>query len=57
VNTPEDFNYKRGKAIPVQARTTPEGSRRLRLMKVVSMTALCTSHLYLLEDIPGANFC
>jgi len=59
---PEDFNYKTGKAIPVKAHTTPEGTRRLRLqfsrwhMKVVRMSTLCTGHLYPPEDIPGANF-
>jgi hypothetical protein len=44
----------KGKAIPLQARTGPEGSRRLRLpafpdnryMKVVRLSALCTGHLY-----------
>jgi len=59
---PEDFNYKRGKAIPVKTRTAPECTRRLRLqfsrwhMKVMRMSALCTGHLYTPEDIPSANF-
>jgi len=59
---PEDFNYKRGKAIPGKAQTAPEGTRRLRLqfsrwhMKVVRMSALCIGHIYPQEDIPCANF-
>jgi len=42
---------KKVKAIPLQAWTGPEGSRRLRFqdnrhMKVVRLSALCTGHLY-----------
>jgi hypothetical protein len=43
-----------GKAIPLQAWTGPDGSRRLRLpdfkdsqhMKVVRLSAICIGHLY-----------
>ena len=55
----------KGKAIPLQAWTGPEGSRRLRLpnfkgsrhMKVVSLSALRTSRLYPPGNIPGTHFC
>jgi hypothetical protein len=36
----------KGKAIPLQALTGPEDSRRLRHMKVARLSALCTSRLY-----------
>jgi hypothetical protein len=42
----------KGKTIPVQAWTGPEGSRRLRLLefkKVVKMSAVRTGRLYLQE--------
>jgi hypothetical protein len=53
------------KAILLQAWTGPEGSRRLRLpdlkinqhMKVVRLSALCTSCLYSRGNIPGIHFC
>jgi hypothetical protein len=46
--------YVKDKAMPLQAWTGPEASRRLRLpdfqdnqhMKVVSLSALCTGKLY-----------
>ena len=47
------FDQVKGKAIPVQAWTGPEGSRRLEIpnfksrhMKVVRLSALCTGRLY-----------
>jgi len=54
----------KGKAIPVQASTGPEGFRRLRLpvflddrnMKVASFSALGTDHFYPPGDIFGAQF-
>ena len=36
----------KGKAIPLQAWTGPEGSRRLRHMKAVRLSAVRTGHLY-----------
>jgi len=53
-----------GKAIPVQAVTVPEGSRRLRLpesldsrlMKVVRLSALRTDRLYSQGTIPDTHF-
>jgi len=55
----------KGKAIPLQAWTGPEGSRSLRLpnfqdnrqMKVVRLSALRTSRLYPPGNIPGTHFC
>jgi hypothetical protein len=53
----------KGKAIPLQAWTGPEGSRRLRLpdfdnqhMKMVRLSALRTGHLYPPGNIPGTHF-
>jgi len=51
------FQWVKCKAIPLQAWTDPEGSRRFRLpdfkddqhMKVVRLSALCTDYLYLQE--------
>jgi len=51
-----------GKAIPIQAWTVPQGSRRLRLagfldnghMKAVRLSALRTGRVY---PIPGTHFC
>jgi len=48
------------KAIPLQAWTGPEGSRRLRLpdfKKVVWLSAIRTGLVYLLGYIPGIHFC
>ena len=57
------FLYK-GKAVPLQACTGPEGSRRMRLpyqdnrhMKMVTLSALRTGRLYLQGNIPGTHFC
>ena len=51
------------KAIPLQAWTGPEGSRRLRLpdlnnrlIKVVRLSALRIGRLYPQENIPGNHF-
>ena len=57
--------YIKGKAIPLQAWTGPEGSRRFRLpdfktiatLKVVRLSALRTGHLYTPGNIPGTHFC
>jgi hypothetical protein len=54
-----------GKAIPLQALTGPEGSKRLRPsrcqenwhMKVVRLSARCTDSLYPPSIIPGTHFC
>jgi len=61
---PEDLE-KKGKAIPLQAWTGPEGSRNLRLprfqhnwhMKVVRLSALRTGHLYPQGNISATHFC
>ena len=50
------------KAIPLQAWTGPEGSRRLRIpdiqhMKLVRLSALRTGCLYSPGNIPGTHFC
>jgi hypothetical protein len=50
-----------GNVIPIQAWTAAESSKSLMLQefadyqykRVVKLTALCTSHLYLPEDTPG----
>jgi hypothetical protein len=55
----------KGNAIPLQAWTGPEGSRRLRLtrfqdsrnMKVERLSALRTGHLYPPGNISGTHFC
>ena len=59
-----EISRGKGKAIPVQAWTGPEGSRRLRLpdymtlgMNVVRLSAPCTSHLYPPGNIPSTHFC
>jgi hypothetical protein len=60
-----DICYIKAKAIPLQALTGPEGSRRLRLLgfldsrhvKVVRLSALRTGRLYPPGKIPGINFC
>jgi hypothetical protein len=52
------------KAIPVEAWTAPEGSRRLRIpeflenphMEVVRLSALRTGRHYLLDNISGTHF-
>jgi hypothetical protein len=57
--------FVKGKAIPLQAWTGPEGSRRLRLpdlktnrhMKVARLSALRTGRLYPPGNIPGTYFC
>ena len=41
-----NFFYVKGKAIPLQAWGGPEGSRRLRHMKVVRLLAIRTGRLY-----------
>jgi len=54
----------KGKAVPLQAWTGAEGSRRLRLpdfhdirhMKTVRLSALRTGRLYVLGNIPGTYF-
>ena len=48
----------KGKAIPVQAWTGPEGSKRLRHMKVVRLLALSTGRLNPPPgNIPSTHFC
>jgi hypothetical protein len=55
----------KGTAIPVQVRTGPEDSRKLRLpdFKVVRLSAVCTDGLLsppppnLPGNIPGTHFC
>ena len=55
----------KGKAIPLQAWTDPECSRRLRLpdfktirhMKVIRLSAVHTGRLYPAWNIPGTHFC
>ena len=57
--------YSTGKAIPLQAWTIPESSRRLgsprfqgnRHMKAVRLPTLRTGYLYPPENIPGTYFC
>jgi hypothetical protein len=61
------FNDKgtKGKAIPLQAWTSPEGSRRLkdprfhdnRRMKGVRLSALRTGRLYPQRNVPGTHVC
>jgi hypothetical protein len=46
----------KGKAVPLQAWTGPQGSRRLRLMKVVRLSALRTGRVYPPGNIPGTHF-
>jgi hypothetical protein len=54
----------KGKAIPLQACTGPEASRKLRLpefldswrMKVVRLSAIRTGRLYRPGSIPGTHF-
>ena len=58
---PISFIHK-GKAIPLQAWTGPEGSRRLRFqdsqhLKVVRLSAVRTSRLYPPGNIPGTHPC
>ena len=60
--TQTDSLYK-GKEIPVQAWTGPEGSRRLRLPEFhdkrkrwLVMSALCTGRLYPQGNILGTHF-
>ena len=56
--------YK-GTAIPLQAWTGPEGSRKIeapgflvsRHMKVARLSALCSDRLYSPGNIPGTHFC
>jgi len=55
----------KGKEIPLQAWTGPEGSRRVkaprfqdnRHMKIVRSSALRTGRLYPPGNIPGTHFC
>jgi hypothetical protein len=52
----------KGKAIPLQAWTDPEGSRRLRLpdfktIEVARLSALRTGLLYPPGNIHGTHFC
>ena len=64
-NIQEQGVYDKRTAIPLQAWTVPEGSRRLRLpkflekrhLKVATLPILCTGHLYSPGDIPGNHFC
>jgi hypothetical protein len=57
--------YTVTEAIPLQAWTVPEDSRRLKLpdfktnghMKVVRLSVLRTGRLYSPENIPGTQFC
>ena len=61
---PASYSVCKGKAIPLQAWTGPEGSRTLRLpdfkdnrhMKVVRLSALRTGLLYPPGSIPGTHF-
>ena len=52
-----------GRAMPLQAWTDLECSRKLRLsdfetvMKVVRLSSLCNDRLYPLRNIPGTHFC
>ena len=60
-----EYKKGKGKVIPLQAWTGPEGSRRLRLpdfqdnrhMKVVRLSALRTGRLYPPGNSPGTHFC
>jgi hypothetical protein len=55
----------KGKSIPLQSWTGPEGSRRLRLpefldnqhMKVVRLSTVRTGRLYPPGSVPGTHFC
>jgi hypothetical protein len=47
----------KSKAVPLQAWAGPEGSRRLRHMKVVRLSAIRTGRLYPPGSIPGTHFC
>jgi hypothetical protein len=47
----------KGKAIPIKAWTAPEGSRKLRHMKLVRLSALSTSLFNPPGYIPGTHFC
>jgi hypothetical protein len=46
----------KGKAILVEGWTGPEGSMKLRHIKVVMLSALRTGHLYPTRNIPGTHF-
>ena len=55
---------KKGKAVPLQAWTGPEGSRKLRFPDFVTMaqdggrlSALRTGRLYPAGNTPGTHFC
>jgi hypothetical protein len=52
----------KGNTVPLRSWTGPEGSEAPRYqdnqhMKVVRLSALCTSHLYPPGNIPGTHFC
>jgi hypothetical protein len=47
----------KGKAVPLQAWTGPQGSRRLRHMNVVTLSALRTGRVYPPGNILGTHFC
>jgi len=60
-----EMSKGKGKAIPLQAWTGPEGFKEVeaprfqdnRHMKVVRLPALRTGRLYLPGNIPGTYFC
>jgi len=54
----------KGKAVPLQAWTGPEGSRKLRFPDFITtaqdggrLSALCTGRLYPPGNTPGTHFC
>jgi len=56
--------YKKGKAVPLQACSGPEGSRKLRFPDFMTtaqdgdrLSALRTGLLYLPGNTPGTHFC
>ena len=59
-----DKSKSKGKVVPLQPWTGPEGSRKLRFSDFVTtaqdggrLSALHTSHLYPPGNIPGTHFC
>jgi hypothetical protein len=59
MNRSNVHSYSYLKAVPLQARTGPEGFRFQdnRHMKMVRLSALCTGSLYPPGNIPGTHFC
>jgi len=63
-NDPYTSEKKKGKAVPLQAWTGPEGSRKLRFPDFVTtaqdggrLSALCTGCFLPPGNAPGTHFC